>query len=88
MPAVRDLHRVRRPVARALGVGARAVAADHLHAGMPAQPLGEGAGLPVREEIHRTVAVHVDQHGAVDVTASEREVIHSEHGHRAHLRVR
>ena len=34
MPAVRDLHGVRRAAAGALGVGAGAVAAHHLHPGM------------------------------------------------------
>ena len=70
MPAVRDLHRVRRAAAGALGVGAGAVAAHHLHPGMRAQPGGERRGLAVGQQIHRPVGVHVDQHGAVHAAAA------------------
>jgi hypothetical protein len=41
MPAVGDLERCGSTVAGTLGIDTSAVAADHLHAGMLLEPLGE-----------------------------------------------
>jgi hypothetical protein len=51
------------------------------------QPVGERAGLPVSQQLHRAMAVHVDQDAAVDLAAAQREVVHPEHRHAAGLGV-
>jgi len=51
MPPVGDLDRVGRAVPRAFGVGTGPVSADDLDARMPAQPVGDGGGLPVGQEV-------------------------------------
>ena len=40
------------------------VPADHLDAGMLAQPLGKAGGFPVGQQVYRAVGVHVDQDAA------------------------
>jgi hypothetical protein len=87
VPAVGDLDRNRCALAGAVGVGAGAVPADDLGAGMLAQPVGEGVGFPVGKQVHRAVAVDVDQDGAVAVAAAQREVVDAEHGHAAGIGV-
>jgi hypothetical protein len=54
----------------AVGVGAGAVAAHELDAGMLAQPVGEAVGLSIGQQLHRTVAGHVDQDRAAHVAAA------------------
>jgi hypothetical protein len=76
VPAVGDLDRIGRAGARALGVGAGAASTDHLGAGMSEQPRGERVGLPIGKQIDRPMGGDVDQHDAVDVPASEREIVH------------
>ncbi|HEY4992538.1 MAG TPA: hypothetical protein VII33_10695 [Nakamurella sp.] len=84
MPAVGDLHRIRRAVPGAVSVAAGPVPADHLHAGMSAQPVGEVAGFPAEEDVDRSVPVgQVDQHRAVVVAAAQRELIDAEDRHLA-----
>lgn len=65
MPAISDLYRLRGAGACAFGVGTGAVSAYHRGAGVFGQPGGEGGGLAVRQDVHRPMGGHVDQHGAV-----------------------
>lgn len=88
MPAIGDLDRVGCAGARALGVGAGAVSTDHLRAGMREQPRGERVGLPIGAHVDRPMGGHVDEHGAVDVPAAQREIVHPQHRHQADLRIR
>jgi hypothetical protein len=87
VPAVGDLQRGRRSLPGALGVGAGAVAADHLGAGMGLQPGGEGGGVAVGQQVDRAAGGHVDQHRAVVVAAAEGEVVHAKHRDRLDLGV-
>jgi hypothetical protein len=87
VPAVGDLDRSRCTLTGAVGVGAGAVAAHHLGAGVLPQPVGEGVGVPVAQQVHRAVGGHVDQDGAVVVAAAQREVVDAEHGHAGGRRV-
>jgi hypothetical protein len=64
---VGDLHRARRAQPSALGVGAGAVPADHLHPGMGPQPVRQRLCLPACQQLHRLAALAVDQHRAVDL---------------------
>lgn len=69
MPAVGDLDRPRRTGTGRLGVRAGTIAADHLGSRVRLQPLGHGAGAPIRKDIDRSMGAHVDQHSAVPVSA-------------------
>ncbi|WTJ96316.1 hypothetical protein OG607_44965 [Streptomyces sp. NBC_01537] len=79
---LRDLHGVPCAGQDAPGVGAAAVAAHDLDAAMPGQPIGQRLGLTVRQHLDRPVRFHVDQDGAVGVTAPDREAVDAEHSHR------
>ncbi|GAA3791858.1 hypothetical protein GCM10023083_29230 [Streptomyces phyllanthi] len=61
-----------------LGVGARAVAADNLDSGMGREPRGEGGGVALGQQVEDLVGLGVDHDRSVDVTASEREVVHAD----------
>ena len=85
---VGDLDRVRRPGAGAVGVGAGAVPADHLDAGMGGQPVRERLGVAAFQQVQRGAGLAVDQHGAVVLAAPDREVVHPEHPRGGRGRVR
>ena len=87
MPPVGDLDCFRGALARAVGVGAGPVPADHLGSGVLLQPLGEGARLAVAQQVYGLSGLGVDQDGPVVAAAAEREVIDPEHGDRPGLRV-
>jgi hypothetical protein len=67
------------PLARTLGVGAGTVTADHLHPGMPPQPVRERLGASVRQEVDNPAPLKVAQDRAVAVAAAPRPIIHAEH---------
>jgi hypothetical protein len=75
MPAIGDLDRVRCPGPGTLGIRAGPVPADDGCAGMRLQPRLHGGGLPVRQHAHDITGAHVDQHGAVDMSLAQREVV-------------
>jgi hypothetical protein len=79
MPAVGDLHGVRRAGAGALRVGAGTVAADDFGAGMGPQPVGHRGGVAVGQQVDGPAGGHVDQDGAVHAPAAQREVVHAQH---------
>ena len=87
VPAVSHLDGLRGSLACAVGVGAGPVPADHLGAGVFAQPAGEGVRLAVAQQVHRVAGLRVDQHGAVVPAAAEREIVDPEHFDRPGLRV-
>ncbi len=78
--AVGDLNCPRRTVAGALGVGAGAIAGDHLHAGMAAQPCGQRVRLAAGQQRHWAALVEVHQHRAVAVPLAQRPVVHAKGG--------
>ena len=82
VPTIRDLDGVGRALARAVRIGAGAVARDHLDAGVGAQPGRERLGPPVGQQIHDPVALEVDEHRPVAVAAAPRPIIHREHARR------
>jgi hypothetical protein len=77
MPAVGDLHRRRRASANALGISARAVAADNSNA-LPVlpQPGSQCLAGAVRQQVDDTAALEVTNDGAVAVTTPPGPVIH------------
>ncbi|UVS79425.1 hypothetical protein Actkin_03173 [Actinokineospora sp. UTMC 2448] len=78
MPAIGDLDRLGRTTSGSVGIGARAVTTDDTDTGMPRQPRGHGVRRSVRQQIDRPVGAHVDEHGAVVVSAAEGEIVHSD----------
>ena len=72
MPPVGDLDCLRGSLARAVGVGAGPVPADHLGSGVLLQPFGEGVRLPVAQQVYRLAGLGVDQDGPVVPAAAER----------------
>lgn len=51
MPAIGDVDGPGCTASGAVGIDVGPVAGDHLHAGVTAQPFGEGAGVPIGQEI-------------------------------------
>ena len=76
VPAVGYLDRARRAVAGSLGVGAGAVPADDLRAGMGLQPSGQRARLAIRQQVDHVPGLRIGHHRAVHVPLAQREVIH------------
>jgi len=74
VPAIGHLDRIRRADSGTFGVASGAVSADDLRAGMARS---QSAKVPRAdpEQLHRLMGVHVDQHGAVGVAASEGKVV-------------
>jgi hypothetical protein len=79
MPAVGHLDRVRRALARAVGVSSGPVTADHLRARVRGQPRLQRGGLAVGQQLDRLPGGQVHQHGAVDPPFPEGEIIHAGH---------
>ena len=68
-----------RPLAGPLGIGARPIPRDHLHAWVLPEPLGHRLGGAIREERHGLAACQVDQDGTRGLAFAQRPVIHPQH---------
>lgn len=79
MEPVSDLQSVRGTAPGALGVGARPVTADDLHAGVADQPGGQRPGFTRREHIDHAMVFDTGQDGGVGLAATNREVVHTQH---------
>ena len=88
VPTIGHLDRTGCSGGGALRVRASSITADHLHAGVLLQPVAKGLRLPIGEEVDGLAADHVDEHGAVDAAATEREVVHPKHRGRRGRRFR
>ena len=77
--------RPRRALSGTVGVDVGPIAGDHLHAGVVAQPSGEGAGVAVGQQIHDLAALEVDQDRAVAAALAPRPLVHPEHARRRRL---
>jgi hypothetical protein len=78
-----DLSGFWRPVASPIGIGFRPIAGNNLHARMRSEPLGQGLGLTIGQQSDRLPAFHVNQHGAVGLACTEREIVHAQYLRRA-----
>ncbi len=74
--AIRDLGGGGSPLAGALGLGAPAVPCDHLDPGMSLEPLGDGLGVPLRQESNGLAAFEINAHRAIRLAFAERELVH------------
>ena len=79
VPSVAHLSGLGSASARRIGVGAAAIAADHLGAGVFAQPRDERLGAAVRQEVDDAAPLEVAKDGAVAPAAAPRPVVHLEH---------
>lgn len=75
MPPVRDLNGGGRTLADAISVGASTITSDNLDARMSFQPCGNGVSLAVGQQVDRTIALKIDQNGAVTLAAAPRPVV-------------
>jgi hypothetical protein len=75
VPAVRALRRLWRATGGCLGVGAGPVAGNDPDFGVGTQPRGEGVGVATGQHVDRPVPILVEQDGAVDLPAFDREVV-------------
>ena len=66
-----------------LGVGARPVPTDDLHARVAGQSGGQGPGFTCPEHIDHTMVFDAGQDGGVGLAATDREVVHAQHPRRA-----
>jgi hypothetical protein len=78
VPPVGGLDGERGAAGRALGVAAAPVPADHLYPRPAAQPRLERLRGSLRQHVDGPAGLDVDEHGAVDMPAAQREVIHAE----------
>ncbi|MDQ1013483.1 hypothetical protein QFZ43_000032 [Streptomyces afghaniensis] len=76
--AVGDLDGLRCGCGGSIGVGAGAVAADDLDAGMGLQPRGQGGGVAFGQQVEDLVGLGVDHDGSVDVAATHGEIVHTD----------
>ena len=74
--AVGDLSGLWRPVASPIGIGSRPIGGNNLHPRMRSEPLGQGVCLPIRQQGHRLPAFQVNQHRAIALACTEREIVH------------
>jgi len=84
---VGDLDRVRRAGPGAVGVGAGAVSADDLDAGVRGQPVRQRLRVAAFEEVQRGAGLDVDDQRAVVLAAADREVVDPGHPRRCRCRV-
>ena len=74
--AIADKHAAR---FRAATGDAATVAADHLHPGVPPEPVREGVGSAVRQEIDHAPPLEVAKDRAIPPATAPRPVVHPEH---------
>ena len=76
MEAIRDLGGGGSPLTGALGIGAPAVPCDHLDPGMFLEPLGDGLGVPLRQERDGLAAFEINEHRAIRLACAARDIVH------------
>src|SRR5215467_15331451 len=85
MPPVCYLLSLWRPLAGSLGKRASAIAADDLHTRMGKQPLFEGCGFAVGQQVHGDAFCEIDEHRSIPSPAAKAESIDPQHPRRGHL---
>ena len=60
METVSDLSRLRRALARCVGIKTGAISADNLDFRMPLEPVSRGGGRAIRQQIHHLTTLQVD----------------------------
>jgi hypothetical protein len=75
MDAIRALGGGGSPLAGALGRGAPAVPGDHLAPGLSLEPLGDGLGVPLRQERDGLAAFASNAHRAIRLACAARDIV-------------
>ena len=75
MPAIGDLHGVRRPLGHPGGVGFCPIPCHDGHLGMGLEPSGHGLGGAVLEQIDRAVPVQIHHDRAIGVAFAFRPIV-------------
>ncbi len=78
MEPVGYLQSVRGTAPGAVGIGARPVPADDLHARVTSQPGGQWPGFAGREHIDHAMVFDAGQDGGVGLATTDREVVHAQ----------
>src|SRR4051812_20193823 len=82
MPPIRDLESIGCPLPGRLGIGASTIARDDLDAFMMLQPIRNGGGLAVGQQVDDGVALEVDQDGSVVLATLPSPLINPHHPQR------
>jgi hypothetical protein len=67
MPAIRDLHGLRRALSHSGGVGFRPIPCHDCHLGMRLEPGRDGLGAAILEQIDRAAPLQINHDGAIGV---------------------
>jgi hypothetical protein len=87
-PPVRRLPGGGQSPADGFGIGGRPITHDDLHAGMLTQPVRQGVGLAVGQNVDALVGIGIDHDTGIPVTTQKREIVDTEHPRHRHLRQR
>lgn len=87
MEPISDLQGSRGAAAGALGVGARTVPADDLHARVADQPGGQRSTFAGREHIDHAMVFDAGQDRGGGLAATDREVVNAQHPWSTELRI-
>jgi hypothetical protein len=82
MPSIRDLESIGCPLPGRLGIRASTITRDDLDAFMMLQPIRDGGGLAVGQQVDDGVTLEVDQDGAVVLATLPSSVIDPHHPQR------
>ncbi len=88
VPAIGHLDRARRALARTVGIGPAAIAADNLGTGVRFQPRFQARGGAIREQVDRAMRLQVDEDRAVSAPFLQAPVVHAEYARRLDRRER
>jgi len=77
MPPIRDLHGLRCPLADAACILRRAITAHDLDPGILTQPVCQGGGRAIGQEIDDFVLIEVGDHRAIPMPAAEGKIINA-----------
>src|SRR5438874_2745944 len=85
MPAVGDLLRVRRSLLGSICKRASAIPADDLHTRMGLQPLFEGLGFSIRQQVDGNPAFQVDEDRSIAPSSTKAKIVYTQHPRRGPL---
>src|SRR5690242_5618113 len=85
MPPVSNLLSLWRSLTGPVCKRASAIAADDLHTRMGQQPLFEGLGFAVGQQVYWHTFFEIDEDRSIAPAAAEAKIIHPQHPRRRHL---
>jgi hypothetical protein len=79
VPAIRNLHRVRRAIRDSFGVSARSIPSDDFDPRVSFEPLGKCGLFAIRQQLNGAAALKVNQNRPVTSSTAKGEVINPKH---------